>query len=89
MVRSIIARALRFGLRGWGIQQHSDLVQRYVCTLCTEAKLKADQVNENTGLSGQPPLLEPVTPRMVASLETKGQQSQVVTVEQTKGSTAT
>jgi hypothetical protein len=69
----------------WGILQHSDRAALLFSTVL-EAKLKADQVNENTGLSGQPPLLEPVTPRMVASLETKNQQPSQVTVEQTKRS---
>lgn len=48
----------------------------------TEVKLKAEHVEQNTGIAGQPPLVEPITPAVVAQMENK---PSFVKVETTKG----
>jgi dihydroorotate dehydrogenase len=51
-----------------------------------EVKLKSDHINKNTGASGQPPLVEPITAEVVSRMEQNTEDAEVV-VETTKAST--
>jgi hypothetical protein len=51
-----------------------------------EVKLKASHLENNKGMNGQPPMIEPITPEVVAQMEKKLPSTEVK-VETTKART--